>query len=97
MRMQRLFDTVVDRTRSRLNVTRLRTMFGAKQRPHRDRVGGPPRLAAMIETPVYDLTNFKVHFGRLTLKAYTKGFAALRGDRAQHQGTELPPRDRHVR
>jgi len=27
-RMQRLFDTVVDRTRSRLNVTRLRTMFG---------------------------------------------------------------------
>jgi len=55
-RMQRLFDTVVDRTRSRLNVTRLRTMFDAKQRPHHDRAGGPPRLAAMIETPVYDLT-----------------------------------------
>ncbi len=78
--MQRLFDTVVDRTRSRLNVTRLRTMFGAKQRPHHDRAGGPPRLAAMIETPVYDLTNFKVHFGRLTLKGYTKGEHVLRID-----------------
>lgn len=32
----------------------------------------------MIETPVYDLTNFKVHFGRLTLKAYTKGEHVLR-------------------
>ena len=50
----------------------------------------------MIETPVYDLTNFKVHFGRLTLKALhqRRTRAAVRGDRAQHQGTELPPRDR---
>ena len=88
-RMQRLFDTVVDRTRSRLNVTRLRTMFGAKQRPHHDRAGGPPRLAAMIETPVYDLTNFKVHFGRLTLKAYTKGEHVLRFEAIVHNTREL--------
>jgi hypothetical protein len=88
-RMQRLFDTVVDRTRSRLNVTRLRTMFGAKQRPHHDRAGGPPRLAAMIETPVYDLTNFKVHFGRLTLKAYTKGEHVLRFEAIVHNTKEL--------
>ena len=32
----------------------------------------------MIGTPTYDLTNFKVHFGRLTLKAYTKGEHVLR-------------------
>src|SRR3984893_10624264 len=38
-RMQRLFDTVVDRTRSRLAVPQLRTLFGAKARPHRDRKG----------------------------------------------------------
>ncbi len=42
LRMQRLFDTVVDRTRSRLNVTRLWTMFGAKQRPHHDRTTTAP-------------------------------------------------------
>jgi hypothetical protein len=89
LRMQKLFDTVVDRTRSRLNVTRLRTMFGAKSRPHHNRAGGPPRLAAMIETPVYDLTNFKVHFGRLTLKAYTKGEHVLRFEAIVHNTKEL--------
>ena len=89
LRMQRLFDTVVDRTRSRLNVTRLRTIFGAKSRPHHNRAGGPPRLAAMIETPVYDLTNFKVHFGRLTVKAYTKGEHVLRFEAIVHNTKEL--------
>ena len=64
-------------------------MFGAKQRPHRNRAGGPPRLAAMIETPVYDLTNFKVHFGRLTLKAYTKGEHVLRFEAIVHNTKEL--------
>lgn len=34
LRMQRLFDTVVDRTRSQLNATRLRTTFWPKSRPH---------------------------------------------------------------
>ena len=98
-RMQRLFDTVVDRTRSRLDVPRLRTMFGAKQRPHRDRNGGPPRLAAVIETPRYDLTNFKVHFGRLTFKAYTKGEHVLRFEAIVHNTKELQlrPGDRQVR
>ncbi|MGH3804221.1 MAG: hypothetical protein ACRDTD_29610 [Pseudonocardiaceae bacterium] len=71
--MDAVFDRVVDRTRSRLDVPTLRTLFGAKQRPARN--GNPDlslRLAALIETPRYDLTLFKVHFGNLTLKAYTK-------------------------
>jgi hypothetical protein len=89
LRMQRLFDTVVDRTRSRLDVAKLRTLFGAKSRPHHNRACGPPRLAAMIETPVYDLTNFKVHFGRLTLKAYTKGEHVLRFEAIVHNTKEL--------
>ena len=37
--MDRVFDTVVDRTRSRLDVPTLRTLFGAKHRPH---TGGEP-------------------------------------------------------
>ena len=36
-RMQRVFDTVVDRTRSRLDVPKIRTVFGAAQRPRRTR------------------------------------------------------------
>jgi hypothetical protein len=29
-------------------------------------------IEAAIETPTFDLTVFKLHFGRLTGKAYTK-------------------------
>ena len=41
-RMQSVFDAIVDRTRSRLDVKTIRTMFGAKTRPHRDRAGRTP-------------------------------------------------------
>jgi hypothetical protein len=88
-RMQRAFDAIVDRTRSRLDVKTLRTIFGAKTRPHWRRKGGPPRLEAVIETPTYDLTNFKVHFGRLTLKAYTKGEHVLRVEAITHNTRDL--------
>jgi hypothetical protein len=61
--MDRVVNTLVDRTRSRLDVPMLRTLFGAKRRPG---LGGSadlsPRLAAVIETPRWDLTPFKVHF-----------------------------------
>ena len=69
--MQQVFDAVVDRTRSRLDVPRIRTVFGAAQRPRRTRTQSS-LIEAAIETPSYDLTVFKLHFGRLTGKAYTK-------------------------
>lgn len=87
--MQHVFDTVVDRTRSRLDVPAVRPLFGAKRRPHRDRKTGPPRLEAVIETPRYDLTTFKVHFRRLTLKAYTKGEHVLRVEAITHNTKDL--------
>jgi hypothetical protein len=87
--MDRVFDTVVDRTRSRLDVPVLRTLFGAKHRPHRTGDGEPPRLAVVIETPRYDLTLFKVHFGRLTLKGYTKGERVLRFEAVVHNTKDL--------
>jgi DNA-binding transcriptional ArsR family regulator len=87
--MDRVFDTIVDRTRSRLDVPQLKTVFGAKARPRRDRASGPPRLEAALETPRYDLTIFKLHFGRLTLKAYTKGERVLRFEAITHNTAEL--------
>jgi len=88
--MDRVFDRVVDRTRSRLDVPILRTLFGAKQRPGRN---GTPDLslrpAAVIETPRYDLTLFKLHFGNLTLKAYTKGEHVLRFEAVVHNTRAL--------
>ena len=60
--MQQIFDTVVDRTRSRLDVPKLRTIFGTAQRPRGTRRRSSA-IEAAIETPTYDLTVFKCHFG----------------------------------
>jgi hypothetical protein len=87
--MDRVFNAVVDRTRGRLDVPILRTLFGAKHRPHHDRATGPPTLAVVLETPRYDLTWFKVHFGLLSLKAYTKGEHVLRVEATVHNTREL--------
>jgi hypothetical protein len=38
---------------------------------------------------VYDLTVFKVHFGKLTLKAYTKGERVLRFEVVVHNVRDL--------
>ena len=86
--MDRVFNAVLDRTRSRLDIATLRTMFGAKHRPH---TGGEPSMAvaAVIERPRYDLTIFKVHFGLLTLKAYTKGEHVLRFEAITHNTKAL--------
>jgi hypothetical protein len=43
----------------------------------------------MVETPRYDLTVFKVHFGNLTLKAYTNRAHVLRFEAIVHNTKEL--------
>ena len=43
----------------------------------------------MVETPTYDLTVFKVHYGKLTLKIYTKGERVLRIEVIVHNTKEL--------
>jgi hypothetical protein len=43
----------------------------------------------MIETPRWDLTPFKVHFGLLTLKGYTKGEHMLRFEAIAHNTRQL--------
>ena len=87
--MQRLFDTVVDRTRSRLDVPKIRTVFGTAQRPRRTRKHSSI-IEAAIETPTFDLTVFElpraVHRRGLHAKATP---SAVGGDRAQHRGVSL--------
>jgi hypothetical protein len=87
--MDRLFDTMVDRTRSRLDVPKVRTLFGSKGRPHRPGNELSPRQAVVIEKPRWNLTIFKVHFGLLTLKAYTKGERVLRFEAIAHHTKPL--------
>ena len=88
--MDRLFNTVVDRTRSRLDVPKVRTLFGSKGRPHhKPGFELSPRQAVVIERPRWNLTIFKVHFGLLTLKGYTKGERVLRFEAIVHNTKQL--------
>jgi len=83
LHMQSVFDGVIDRSRSRLKLKRVMKIFGLRKR-RRKSDGKAPREQLVLETPVYDLTVFKVHFGRLTLKIYTKGERVLRCEAIAH-------------
>ena len=87
--LDRTFESIVDRTRSRLDVPKVRTMFGARGRPHRKGGDLSPRQGVVIEKPRRDLTIFKVHFGLLTLKAYSKGEHVLRFEAVVHNTRQL--------
>lgn len=87
--LDQVFQGLIDRTRSRLHVPELRTIFGSKHRPQRSRKDGATQIAVVVETPTYDLTLFKLHFGKLTLKAYTKGEHVLRFEAIVHHAATL--------
>ena len=48
----------------------------------------PTRWGVVIETPAYDLIIFKVHYGKMTLKIYTKGERVLRIEVIVHNTKE---------
>lgn len=87
--LDQVFQGLIDRTRSRLHVPELRTIFGRKRRPQGHRSDHATEIAVQVETPVYDLTVFKLHFGKLTLKAYTKGEQVLRFEAIVHHAATL--------
>ena len=88
-KMEALFDRILDRTRSRLDIPAIRTLFGLKTRPHHNRKNGPPAQEIVIEKPQYGLSWFRIRFGRLQLKAYTKGEHVLRFEATVHNTKEL--------
>jgi hypothetical protein len=95
--MQQLVQTLIDHTRSWLDVKQVKTIFGAARRPFRHKDShAQPRFEIVVERPEYDLIIFKIHFGKLTVKLYTKGERVLRGEaivhnaRALHCGRSLP-------
>ena len=95
--MDQVFQSLIDRTRGPLDLDRVKTIFGDKKRPHYDkRKKNPTRWGVVVETPAYDLTIFKVHYGKMTLKIYTKGERVLRievivhNTKAYRWGRSLP-------
>lgn len=83
--LDEVYEKLLDRTRGALDVKTLRTIFGRKHRPHNSgKRGSHVRLEKVIERPSYDLTVFKLHFGKWTLKIYDKGDRVLRVEIVAH-------------
>ena len=88
--MEQLFQCLVDRTRSWLDVKRVQTIFGAKKRPYTHRKDRPqPRFEVVVERPEYHLTVFKLHFGKLTVSGL-RSVAMAHNTKALHCGRSLP-------
>lgn len=89
--MDQIFQSIIDRTRASLNIKSLKTIFGYKHRPFKkaNSKNNRPRFEVSVERPVYDLTVFKVHFGKLTVKIYSKGERVLRIEVVAHNTKDL--------
>jgi len=89
--MEQVFNALIDRSRSLLDLKRIKTIFGRKRRPHwkGKRKAYRASVERILERPRYNLTIFKIHFGPLTLKMYTKGEAVLRGEVVVHNAKAL--------
>lgn len=85
-----IFNGVIDRTRSKLNIRTVKTIFGSHKRPHQKNAAGKKRIVQVtVEKPVYDLTVFKVYFDALTVKIYSKGERVLRFEATVHNAARL--------
>jgi len=90
-RMDEIFQKVIERTRGKMDVKRLKTIFGFKHRPcHIQKRGEKAvRLEMTIERPAYNLTVFKLRWGNLALKMYDKGGRVLRSEAVAHNAKNL--------
>lgn len=86
--MDDVYQKIIDLTRGRLDIKRLKTIFGRKKRPY-SRTSTAPAPEVRVETPDYNMTVFKIHFGRLTAKLYDKGERTLRAEVVVHNTKDL--------
>jgi hypothetical protein len=88
--MDQVFQALIDRSRVRLDLQTVKTILGYKRRPqYRKRKKKSAEWEVAVERPTYDLTIFKLHCGKLTLKIYTKGERVLRIEAMAHNTKEL--------
>jgi hypothetical protein len=88
--MDQVFQALIDRSRVLLDLKTVKTILGYKHRP---KIRKPKNKSAewevAVEKPTYDLTIFKLHCGKLTLKIYTKGERVLRIEVVVHNTEQL--------
>lgn len=83
--LDQVFNSIIDRTRAPLGIPTVKTIFGYHHRPFkRHSKGKPPRFEVVIEKPAYNMTVFRVHLGKLTVRIYSKGERILRIESVVH-------------
>src|SRR5246500_1651001 len=88
--MDQVFQALIDRSRAPLDLKTIKTILGYRRRPkYRPRARRSTEWEVAVERPTYDLTIFKLHCGRLTLKIYSKGERVLRIEAVAHNTREL--------
>ncbi len=88
--MDQVFQALIDRSRVLLDLKTVKTILGYKHRPKiRKRKNKSSEWEVAVEKPTYDLTIFKLHCGKLTLKIYTKGERVLRIEVVVHNTEQL--------
>ena len=88
--MDQVFQALIDRSRAPLDLKTIKTIVGYKRRPqYRVRNKPSAEWEVAVERPTHDLTIFKLHCGKLTLKIYTKGERVLRFEAVAHNTRQL--------
>src|SRR5215831_7890555 len=87
--LDQVFQALIDRSRAPLDLKSIRTILGARRRPRYRRTKRSAEWEVSVERPAYDLTIFKLHCGKLTLKIYSKGERVLRIEAVAHNTREL--------
>jgi hypothetical protein len=87
--MDQVFQALIDRSRVLLDLKTIKTILGYKHRPKIRKRNKPAEWEVAVEKPAYDLTIFKLHCGKLTLKIYTKGERVLRIEVVVHNTEQL--------
>ena len=89
-RMEQVFQALIDRSRAALDLKTIKTILGDRGRPkYRPRNMRAAEWEVAVERPTYDLTVFKLHCGKLTLKIYSKGERVLRIEAVAHNIREF--------
>ncbi len=86
--LDEVYQHIINLTRERIDIPYLKTLLGRKNRPYiTKRHSSAPEV--QVQTPDYNLTVFKIHLGKLTLKLYDKGERTLRAEVVAHNTKEL--------
>jgi hypothetical protein len=83
-----VYQNIINLTRERIDIPYLKTLLGRKSRPYITK-RHPSAPEVHVQTPDYNLTVFKIHVGKLTLKLYDKGERTLRAEVVVHNTKEL--------